>query len=141
MMVVVVLHCFIFFFFKQKTAYEMSISDWSSTCALPILGRCGANLGEQVRLAKGRGTGECHHMLREHVERAGAKAVGVALARLHGVQGRPRLQIFEAVAGHDQRARSEEHTSELQSLMRISYAVFCLKKKKRELEIKLLDTK
>src|SRR3546814_2581536 len=29
------------------------------------------------------------------------------------------------------RARSEEHTSELQSLMRISYAVFCLKKKKQ----------
>src|SRR3546814_8964984 len=26
-----------FFFFKQKTAYEMRISDWSSTCALPIL--------------------------------------------------------------------------------------------------------
>src|SRR3546814_4030553 len=30
----------------------------------------------------------------------------------------------------DEQARSEEHTSELQSLMRISYAVFCLKKKK-----------
>src|SRR3546814_11716881 len=30
--------------------------------------------------------------------------------------------------------RSEEHTSELQSLMRISYAVFCLKKKKTELK-------
>src|SRR3546814_4343872 len=30
-----------------------------------------------------------------------------------------------------QRRRSEEHTSELQSLMRISYAVFCLKKKKK----------
>src|SRR3546814_5459268 len=29
-------------------------------------------------------------------------------------------------------SRSEEHTSELQSLMRISYAVFCLKKKKRQ---------
>src|SRR3546814_3318395 len=29
-------------------------------------------------------------------------------------------------------ARSEEHTSELQSLMRISYAVFCLKKKKKQ---------
>src|SRR3546814_11073383 len=29
--------------------------------------------------------------------------------------------------------RSEEHTSELQSLMRISYAVFCLKKKKKQL--------
>src|SRR3546814_2365639 len=33
--------------------------------------------------------------------------------------------------------RSEEHTSELQSLMRISYAVFCLKKKKN----KIIDTK
>src|SRR3546814_3757082 len=32
-------------------------------------------------------------------------------------------------ADHDQQFRSEEHTSELQSLMRISYAVFCLKKK------------
>src|SRR3546814_3896758 len=31
------------------------------------------------------------------------------------------------------RCRSEEHTSELQSLMRISYAVFCLKKKKQKL--------
>src|SRR3546814_4287347 len=38
-------------------------------------------------------------------------------------------------AGHRDRLavhRSEEHTSELQSLMRISYAVFCLKKKKKE---------
>src|SRR3546814_6338799 len=33
-------------------------------------------------------------------------------------------------------ARSEEHTSELQSLMRISYAVFCLKKKKKENPLK-----
>src|SRR3546814_9749892 len=32
---------------------------------------------------------------------------------------------------HGGRRRSEEHTSELQSLMRISYAVFCLKKKKK----------
>src|SRR3546814_8627976 len=32
------------------------------------------------------------------------------------------------------RGRSEEHTSELQSLMRISYAVFCLKKKKTEIK-------
>src|SRR3546814_7364302 len=45
-------------------------------------------------------------------------------------------------AGHDDRAhflghafRSEEHTSELQSLMRISYAVFCLKKKNYKLDI------
>src|SRR3546814_2062336 len=33
---------------------------------------------------------------------------------------------------YSRRTRSEEHTSELQSLMRISYAVFCLKKKKKQ---------
>src|SRR3546814_8717031 len=42
-----------------------------------------------------------------------------------------RLGGFAAV-GHRAPGRSEEHTSELQSLMRISYAVFCLKKKKTQ---------
>src|SRR3546814_7285724 len=37
--------------------------------------------------------------------------------------------------GNEEATRSEEHTSELQSLMRISYAVFCLKKKKPTLTI------
>src|SRR3546814_4923690 len=37
-----------------------------------------------------------------------------------------------AATGCGKRFRSEEHTSELQSLMRISYAVFCLKKKKKK---------
>src|SRR3546814_8568434 len=37
-------------------------------------------------------------------------------------------------------ARSEEHTSELQSLMRISYAVFCLKKKTPHIYFKSVDT-
>src|SRR3546814_3677826 len=37
-----------------------------------------------------------------------------------------------AVATQDRLMRSEEHTSELQSLMRLSYAVFCLKKKKKK---------
>src|SRR3546814_8734095 len=39
-------------------------------------------------------------------------------------------EVVKAVAGKPDKARSEEHTSELQSLMRNSYAVFCLKKKK-----------
>src|SRR3546814_3836093 len=39
----------------------------------------------------------------------------------------------EAMRGEVEHFRSEEHTSELQSLMRISYAVFCLKKKKNQL--------
>src|SRR3546814_3654230 len=42
-----------------------------------------------------------------------------------------RLRVVDQRDGLQQaRARSEEHTSELQSIMRISYAVFCLKKKK-----------
>src|SRR3546814_9028092 len=36
--------------------------------------------------------------------------------------------------------RSEEHTSELQSLMRISYAVFCLKKKKQKTDVTIIYT-
>src|SRR3546814_2321059 len=39
------------------------------------------------------------------------------------IESQPRVEVRA-------RSRSEEHTSELQSLMRISYAVFCLKKKK-----------
>src|SRR3546814_960783 len=38
-----------------------------------------------------------------------------------------------SLAGSEKPQRSEEHTSELQSLMRISYAVFCLKKKKNNI--------
>src|SRR3546814_8576876 len=48
----------------------------------------------------------------------------------------PQCKIFANYAvgfdNFDTKARSEEHTSELQSLMRISYAVFCLKKKKQK---------
>src|SRR3546814_5156036 len=40
--------------------------------------------------------------------------------------------IFAGARSRQPRIRSEEHTSELQSLMRISYAVFCLKKKKKK---------
>src|SRR3546814_2608376 len=45
-------------------------------------------------------------------------------------QQRPAAQLMIGATG--QGLRSEEHTSELQSLMRISYAVFCLKKKKQQ---------
>src|SRR3546814_10146286 len=72
--------------------------------------------------------------------------------QLLGDRGKPRqrgfavealdmifLGVAEAAMGRDRLpgrivARSEEHTSELQSLMRISYAVFCLQKKKNNKE-------
>src|SRR3546814_9495091 len=46
------------------------------------------------------------------------------------------VDLGQAVAGGKIEDRSEEHTSELQSLMRISYAVFCLKKKKTTPRVK-----
>src|SRR3546814_9191726 len=49
------------------------------------------------------------------------------------------VQIFHLpVLGFRRQFRSEEHTSELQSLMRISYAVFCLKKKKQKIQRHIL---
>src|SRR3546814_2638904 len=101
--------CYIFFF-KQKTAYEMRISDWSSDVCSSDLYNC---LAHDDRLAGGRA------LLK------GALHGGHEMARiginLLGARARSGLR-------HDE-IRSEEHTSELQSLMRISYAVFCLKKK------------
>src|SRR3546814_7163629 len=56
--------------------------------------------------------------------------VGLALVQLaHQIVVVDRLEV-ELDVGMARQERSEEHTSELQSLMRISYAVFCLKKKK-----------
>src|SRR3546814_4366272 len=51
------------------------------------------------------------------------------------IDDRLARHAFEARLDH----RSEEHTSELQSLMRISYAVFCLKKKKQHVKINSVD--
>src|SRR3546814_9735073 len=47
-----------------------------------------------------------------------------------GKQGQSLFSASPSVRRLSKKNRSEEHTSELQSLMRISYAVFCLKKKK-----------
>src|SRR3546814_5574450 len=61
-----------------------------------------------------------------HVQPARRFLVGGHFApHLHDI--RPELRLIAAL----RQCRSEEHTSELQSLMRISYAVFCLKKKKK----------
>src|SRR3546814_7326831 len=55
--------------------------------------------------------------------------------REHVTRGKPAPDVYLHAA-----RRSEEHTSELQSLMRISYAVFCLKKKKRNSNYSHINT-
>src|SRR3546814_7970504 len=63
-----------------------------------------------------------------HGADVGEGAEGAERIGRHAAEG--RLQGDDAGEGGGNAHRSEEHTSELQSLMRISYAVFCLKKKK-----------
>src|SRR3546814_4174687 len=66
------------------------------------------------------------------------RSEGVAAGeQCDGAAGRDEVEALgDAVVVQRQAVgvRSEEHTSELQSLMRISYAVFCLKKKKKKIE-------
>src|SRR3546814_2674854 len=128
---IVLLGCEIFFFLKQKTAYDMRISDWSSDV-------CSSDLEEQARRP---GPADRRDPRRGHQQRlpvaGGARAAGVRAAA-RGVDDDPRPgpglldrhRVHHQPPGVGARRRSEEHTSELQSLMRISYAVFCLKKKK-----------
>src|SRR3546814_9037835 len=75
-----------------------------------------------VRRAVGR------HLLVDGRRRYARTGVLAGVPRAVPFGGRPPLR--PADQGHH---RSEEHTSELQSLMRISYAVFCLKKKKTQI--------
>src|SRR3546814_7369729 len=56
--------------------------------------------------------------------------IGIGHRMIFGAHREPLVVGVRARPLGDRPARSEEHTSELQSLMRISYAVFCLKKKK-----------
>src|SRR3546814_9031724 len=75
------------------------------------------------------------HLAAGHVEGLGG-GVDELVHRLHGeIEGhelddRPQTAEGGTDAKPGEAVRSEEHTSELQSLMRISYAVFCLTKKK-----------
>src|SRR3546814_8036608 len=100
-----------FSFFKQKTAYEMRISDWRSDV-------CSSDL----RAART----DPFDALAEALRATGLYPYCIGLFDGKIVDLERETRGGFAVG----RARSEEHTSELQSLMRISYAVFCLKKKK-----------
>src|SRR3546814_5472330 len=117
------------FFFKQKTAYEMRISDWSSDVCSSDLRHCLG--GHRLCAAVARHTIAVRNADGFHLSQpafwSGAcpgwypnpfRNCAVRAPHRHPAAGRHIRRI----------CRSEEHTSELQSLLRISYAVSCLKK-------------
>src|SRR3546814_10739238 len=124
-MYVVVLLC------KQKTAYEMRISYWSSDvcssdlqCVEHIAGPVAerGQIGGGARLTDAKVVAVAHH-------RCEQSCIGIVLGDDRGVGVAGLIDRDRLRRGRCGRGRSEEHTSELQSLMRHSYAVFCLKKK------------
>src|SRR3546814_3716918 len=126
---------FFFFCFKQKTAYEMRISDWSSdVCSSDLCPEYAHPSALAFRHRRERqsptrlwrGSGNCYC-----AEKSGSACV-LSLQWQHrrGISNDASCLKCSSVSH-----RSEEHTSELQSLMRISYAVFCLKKKQIQQEI------
>src|SRR3546814_4121866 len=80
----------------------------------------------ELAAAPGLGNDDLHRTIDDLAIHGAASAVAYARTAEHGSGHRRRRHGDQAA-----RRRSEEHTSELQSLMRISYAVFCLKKKNK----------
>src|SRR3546814_6329032 len=133
-----------FFFFKQKTAYEMRISDWSSdvcssdlhdliTFNMAFHGRTIGTISatNQAKLRDGFDPLLPGFKYAEFNDLEGALALidehtaGFLVEPIQGEGGiRPATDAFlKGLRKACDEHRSEEHTSELQSLMRISYAV------------------
>src|SRR3546814_3612761 len=116
---------FCVFFFKQTTAYEMRISDWSSDV-------CSSDLSASPLPCPKRSRSG----LRQPCRRPGGRDASLWIGCVTSADRPPScLMLFAPVPTRrwprlsPGTNRSEEHTFELQSLMRTSYAVFCLKKK------------
>src|SRR3546814_7596203 len=126
-------------FCKQKTAYEMRSSEWSSDVCSSDLLRCCPNNRVGRRCAvppwplRSRGADSRRpsavlveaHRSRGH-RGAPAPRPGENRGRTHPIAA--PCASRPTSCPREYARKSEEHTSELQSLMRISYAVFCLKK-------------
>src|SRR3546814_7487607 len=121
---------FCFFFFKQKTAYEMRISDWSSDVCSSDLGRWlygGAyaelaveeveldGLAFTAYLQMNAATDWLQQVL---LERRRTGALPGAFEQL--------IDAMEATYGTPSEERWEEHTSDTPTIMRLLYTVFCL---------------
>src|SRR3546814_7393504 len=128
--------CYLFFFFfKQKTAYEMRISDWSSDVCSSDLTTRGRSTMTTTRRLRMRAA---HETVLERGMEAIRKELQLPDAFPPAVEEAARRAAADPRLPDEDRTdlalvsidRSAEHTSELQSLMRNSYDVLCLKKKK-----------
>src|SRR3546814_3283605 len=143
----------LFFFSRRRRHTRCALVTGVQTCALPIAYSFegpvfGCDLAQHIVPVRCRGTTDDRGIGIEHVERhdipegradifTGAcypancfQHGGDAHQSVTAFASRNRDSLFQAFAGTKVSARSEEQTSELQSLMRISHAVFCCKKKK-----------
>src|SRR3546814_6008495 len=114
-----------FFFSSRRRHTRCALVTGVQTCALPISPERQAAAGRHAHAHRRVGCG---------VERSHRGATDALVgASGHAVGGCRQTGPGHVRSTHSNREgsvqRSEEHTSELQSLMRISYAVFCLKKK------------
>src|SRR3546814_3321808 len=125
---------FFFFFASRRRHTRCALVTGVQTCALPISQDILADrkFGDLIDEAAHDGQrdvgfeqGDSHFAHRRAHVGLGQRT---AAAELSENIAKPIAQTVE----HAPQIRSEEHTSELQSLMRISYAVFCLKKKKKK---------
>src|SRR3546814_8101238 len=120
--------CMYIFFFKQKTAYDMRISDWSSDVF-------SSDLDGEIDIMTREGVAAVDEAIRDLRREGPLPTLAWSDPLARAAADHVAVQSRSGAVGHYTRGsgpgeRSEEHTSELQSLMRISYAVFCLKKKK-----------
>src|SRR3546814_7039188 len=113
----------------------MRISDWSSdVCSSDLFHAETGGPGGLGRIdVEARALPEIIRLVVGHVLAARARVGGDEDHAVCGAGGAILALLGDVGVGAGE-PRSEEHTSELQSLMRISYAVFCLKKKRQTIQ-------
>src|SRR3546814_9196477 len=123
---------FVFFFSSRRRHTRCALVTGVQTCALPICPPVFQSVSMQCNARPFRGSNGPGDAAVRAIFELGTNNSSTYTPSLTDlfVNGATEtaLQAFDASALDD---RSEEHTSELQSLMRLSYAVFCLKKKSR----------
>src|SRR3546814_3467126 len=130
--VLIGLYIYVFFFSSRRRHTRCALVTGVQTCALPISWRSGSSPSPTAGSATSpaptsrRNSRATRTSPTDPTDLVGAASAAPTRARKASNEtDHPHRHRRH----HQQHLRSEEHTSELQSLMRISYAVFCLKKK------------